>query len=280
MEWIHCFPLEIQKELRQVDLNKAFELRLKPFCPVRVRGENYAFKGVHTMDEQAFYTLLHALSNHTFKTQTESKNSAFLPLKGGHRLGICGGYVGGEQVAVWSMCLRFAREIKSAGAQVMPQIFEHNTLCGTLIMGAPLSGKTTLLRDLIRRLSNAGVQVAVADERGEISGQSRGEKGLDVGENTDVLTGLKKDKALLYLVRSMAPQVIATDEVGGQREINALLRCAALGVPLIFSTHGTNKTHLRQRGFMPFIKNESVQKIVLLNDRQQSTVINAKDFVT
>lgn len=89
------------------------------------------------------------------------------------------------------------------------------------------AGKTTLLRDIVRNISSGneffnGLTVGLVDERGEISAMYKGIPQNDIGFRTDVLSNIPKSIGMRMLIRSMAPQVIAADEIGGNDDILAI----------------------------------------------------------
>ena len=103
-----------------------------------------------------------------------------------------------------------------------------------LIIGAPGSGKTTLLRDLTRQMADTmSVQAALIDERGELAACVDGVPQLDVGASTDVLDGLPKAEAVPWLIRSMAPSVIAMDELSGAEDAACVMDAWACGASVL-----------------------------------------------
>ena len=101
-------------------------------------------------------------------------------------------------------------------------------------------GKTTLLRDLARQFSSGhdAVQTAIIDERSELAACVNGIPQLDVGQAVDVLDGLPKTEALPWLIRSMSPQMIITDEIGDQKDAEAIMEAASCGSAICASVHG------------------------------------------
>ena len=202
-----------------------------------------------------------ALSGYALAAHREEMNRGFLPLPGGHRLGVCGG-MGPEGLnEITSLCVRLAHEVKGAGADVYPRIKGRSVL----IAGPPGAGKTTLLRDLIRLYSLDGFQVAVADERGEIAACRDGMPQLDVGPMTDVVSGMDKAKALPLLIRAMAPQVVAADEIGGEEDAAALLDARRCGVIALAPVHGRNGADVRRRGVDSLLRAGAFEKLVCLD---------------
>ena len=163
----------------------------------------------------------------------------YIPLPGGHRAGVCGTVVEEDgsparMSAITSVCIRIARRVPGASGPIREHLVGENGLARrVLLLGAPGTGKTTLLRDAALWLSDErGLHVAAADERGELFPPENAP-----GRRMDVLRGAGKPEAVTMLVRAMAPQVIVTDEIGGERDVRALLEAARCGVGLLASAH-------------------------------------------
>ena len=140
------------------------------------------------------------------------------------------------------MNIRIAHEVRGAADPILPWVYEEKRPLDTLILSPPGCGKTTLLRDLIRRVSDGnrfapGKTVGVVDERSEIAGTFRGRAQNDVGMRTDVLDGCSKAEGLLLLLRSMSPDVIAVDELGGEEEIRCVRQALRCGCAVFATMH-------------------------------------------
>ena len=115
-----------------------------------------------------------------------------------------------------SMNVRVSHEVVGCADSVLPYITRNREVCHTLIISPPRCGKTTLIRDLIRQISDGngyvkGCTVGVVDERSELGGCYLGIAQNDMGMRTDILDGCPKAEGMILLIRSMAPRVLAVD---------------------------------------------------------------------
>ncbi|MDD6214034.1 MAG: stage III sporulation protein AA [Firmicutes bacterium] len=175
--------------------------------------------------------------------EEEIKNG-YVTIPGGHRVGICGGAVteNGKICcirSVQSLNYRFAREVIGSADCVMDKILDGGRVKNTIIVSPPMCGKTTMLRDIARQLSLMGKKVSVVDERDEIAALSGGVPSFDLGANCDVLSGVGKAEGMLMMLRSMSPEVIITDEMGGSEDFAAVREIKKRGVAVITTLHGT-----------------------------------------
>ena len=181
----------------------------------------------------------------------------FCTLRGGHRVGVAGTVAaeGGKILSLreaGSLNFRIARQIFGAAGTLPQQLYSRDPLPSVLLAGPPASGKTTILRDLIRRLS-AGecgrpLQIAAVDERGGLGGgRGLGEACLDLGPCTDLLSGYPKGLGMAIALRSLSPSVIACDELGGTEEAAVVLESVNAGVPLLATAHGDSLAGLQKR---------------------------------
>jgi stage III sporulation protein AA len=213
-------------------------------CPVRpVTGEDLS-------------TVLEIASQCSIHTVLERFKSGFITVAGGHRIGICGSGVvkdGGilnlRQLS--SVAVRIAKEARGSASEVLLHLYDGGSLQNTLIISPPGRGKTTLLRDLIRCISDGeGVpplRVGVSDERGELAAMENGMPRMEIGARTDVMDGCPMQTGLLMLLRGMNPQVLAMDEITAPEDLEALETAAGCGVRLLATAHGENQRELRQR---------------------------------
>lgn len=238
-----CFPERIRSELDMLLRGELREIRLRVKRPtVFVTATRTASLPWEPTADQ-LTALVEALSEHSLYARADETGQGYITLRGGHRMGLCGRIIRRDGQAVLadigSACIRIAGEWPGASAPLMP--FLHSCGGSLLIIGAPGSGKTTLLRDIARQVSTGTdcLQVALVDERSELAACVNGIPQLDVGANTDVLDGLGKADAIRWLIRTMSPQMIITDELGNESETQAILEALTCGVMVCASAHGS-----------------------------------------
>ena len=246
----------------RVDWDQAREVRLHAGGPVLVLGDESVWRGDRPLTAEDVAQAAQALSGYGLAARQKELAKGFLPLPGGHRMGVCGVMGEGGMIELTSLCVRLAHAVRGVGNAVFPRIRGKNAV----IIGPPGAGKTTLLRDLARLYSESGLPVSVADERGEIAACRDGRAQLDVGPMTDVISLLDKQKALSMLVRAMAPRVIATDEIGGEEDARAVLEALHCGVTVLATAHGSGVQDVQARaGMGPLFKKGGFQLAVVLS---------------
>ena len=246
----------------------AYEIRLRAARPVVIVtrvGSLFVYKSGRTgsvyspgalaatpAELQASFSRMCGYSVHS---NSAAAASGFISLAHGHRAGVCGTAVMAESGTVKSfrdissVNLRIAHEVPGSSDEIYPSLFSQG-IVSAIIAGPPLSGKTTLLRDLARRLSGVSggryYRVAIVDERGEIAASSGGCPQCDVGFS-DVLTGYPKDVGILTALRTLSPQIIICDEIGNLSETKRILEGMNSGVNFLVSVHVGKDEDLRSR---------------------------------
>lgn len=245
------------------------EIRLRakmPLC-ILARGRNLMLRedGNEARDPSAAYIVgreeceefLNRISQYSVYALEEEMRRGFLTIRGGYRVGICGkAVVEGGRLRTISPCtffnLRIAREVVGAANHIMRFILSEGRVLSTLLMSPPGMGKTTMLRDAVRQLAQAGggsggCKVAVVDERSEIAGARRGIMQNDLGMFCDVLDGCPKAEGMMLVLRAMSPEVVATDEIGRTEDIEAIREAMLCGVKVIATMHAGGFEEARRR---------------------------------
>lgn len=222
--------------------------------------------------------LIQLISNSSFYAIEEELRNGFVTLPGGHRVGLTGKVLLDDgkirTLKYISGCnIRVSREISDAAAGLLPYLLDYGRgFLHTLIISPPCCGKTTMLRDIIRRLSNGvpelglkGLPLGVVDERSEIAGCYKGVPQLDVGMRTDVLDGCPKASGMMMLLRSMNPRVIAVDEIGRDEDVCALEDVLNAGVKVLATAHGKDLAELLERPALGrIIRLKIIERFVIL----------------
>ncbi|GEN32832.1 stage III sporulation protein AA [Aneurinibacillus danicus] len=278
------------KFLPSEELEQIEELRLRIERPIEYVGGGISrfvkergggterSEGALMFTKEEGAQLLSRLSHHSLYMMEEEMRRGYITIQGGHRVGISGKVVledGRVKLIrdVASFNIRVAREQKGAADKVLPLLTERGQLLSTLIISPPQCGKTTLLRDLARQISEgtkevAARKVSIVDERSEIAGCVGGIPQKDVGPRTDVLDACPKAEGMMMMIRSMSPDVLITDEIGRSEDGYALEEATHAGIAVIASVHGRDLKDIMRRPTLSRILQAGVfQRYLVLSRR-------------
>ena len=303
---VRILPEKLQQVFREIqpDMELLCEIRLragKPLllqyggkerCVIRKRPEELwqiqaMWKGkpeaewaVYCVSEREVRDTLEAAGRYSLYAYEEELRQGFLTLRGGHRIGVAGRVIM-ESGQVRSMKqisflnIRICHQVKGCGDPVMPYLYNAwGQVYHTLIISPPGCGKTTLLRDLIRQISDGnwgkypGYTVGVVDERSELAGACDRGTANDVGIRTDVLDCCPKIEGMMLLVRSMSPEVVAVDEIGRPEEIGAIETVIHSGCRFLATVHGNSLEDIAEKPLLKRLVQERVfQRYLVLRKR-------------
>ena len=243
----------------------------------------------HVITQNEILNILQSLCNNSIYSYQSQICDGYITLQGGHRVGITGNIAmkDGKIINInyiSSLNFRIAREIIGASDEILKEVVNRSSLQdssfnkdkktsnleinNTLIVSKPGCGKTTVLRDLVRNISNMGLTVSLIDERGEIASMYKGIPQNDVGLRTDVMDNVTKSLGMKIAVRTMAPQVIVADEIGTKEDLEAINYGICSGVKGIFTAHGGDITELRQNDALNKLYEEKLfKRIIFLENR-------------
>ncbi len=292
------FPKEVRNLLEKAELKQEYlqEIRLRINGPLLVvyRGEEYflgAKGGLCKDPGQAFHVCrrclqetLEYLSGYSLYAYEEEVRQGYLTLQGGHRVGLAGKTIlDGEKITsirfISFINIRFSHQVKGCASVILPYIAQGSTVRHTLLISPPRCGKTTILRDLIRQISDGdekrpGHCVGVVDERSEIGGCHQGVPQNDVGIRTDVLDGCPKAEGMMMLIRSMSPEVIAVDEIGSYEDIHAIESVIHCGCRLLATVHGSSIDDIKRKPLLNrLVKEKIFERYILLEGRPRAGTV-------
>lgn len=253
-------------------IEKITELRLRNKRKLIINYGTYDVVTDYIVDTKDILDILLKVSERSLYSIQNEINNGFVTIKGGHRIGICGEVVmQNDKIKniknINSMNIRIAKEVKGCGENVYPYILEDGKFTNTLIVSPPGCGKTTLLRDLVRIFSLKN-NIGVVDERGEIASVYHGEASLDVGDRTDILSNCTKSQGMKMLTRTMGVDIIATDEIGTEKDIEAIKEAEISGVNLMLTMHGNSISDIANNKEMAALLNRGAFKNVIILSKE------------
>lgn len=250
---IHNAILEILMNEKNLKIEENIEeIRIRINRPIILKLRNQDICINYIVTEKDIMQTLEKLCENSLYAYKKQIAEGYITVKGGHRVGITGtGVVEEEKIInlkyISSLNFRIAREVKGCSKNILKEIINQkdNTIYNTIIVAPPGKGKTTILRDIVRNISNGiqelsftGKNCGLIDERGEIAACYRGIPQKDVGIRTDIIENVSKEKGIMMLIRSMAPEVIACDEIGSSQDVQAIEKAVISGVKGVFTMHG------------------------------------------
>ena len=302
-EVLKYMPKEIKamiEKMQPILLETMEEVRLRQNKPIILYGGGREYiiniKGQLVFDPKNAYfctlddikNAVSLITNFSLYSFEDDIRNGFVTIEGGHRVGICGKAVleNGKIRTFRDISFinyRVARQVLGAADKVLQYILkEDNGVYNTLIISPPQCGKTTILRDIVRQISGGiltmgfkGKKVGLIDERNEIAACSLGLPKNDVGIRTDVLDGCPKAEGIQIMIRSMSPDIIATDEIGRNEDAGAVLDAINAGVKIITTIHGSNIEDFLRKPALEKLHENLFERYIIMSRRQGVGTIDA-----
>ena len=260
-------------------LDELQEIRIRCERPIMLKLRKCEIVIEYNVKQNEILATLERLCNNSIYAYKNQICEGFITVKGGHRVGVSGtAVVENEKIInvkyITSLNFRIAREVLGCSLKILDKIIDvkNNSVNNTLIVSPPGKGKTTMLRDVIRNISNGvpdlgfrGKTCGVVDERGELASMYHGVPQNDIGLRTDVIENVSKAKGMKMLIRSMAPEVIACDEIGSKEDVEAIKEATISGVKGIFTMHGSSLEEIKlNKDINELIENKQLERIIFL----------------
>lgn len=248
----HLLAADYRTAIDHFNPNVIEEIRLRmgrpPYILMEGREELLDKRKVQDRD---LYRLLEVATGASIHTAAPMLAEGFLTYRG-LRIGVCGTAIVRDGVfsgfrTYSSAAIRIPTEHPGICDTVARRLMEGG-FQSTLILSPPGGGKTTALREIIRKLSQTGYRVGVADDRNELALMNEGYAQFDLGEHCDVITGTEKSRAAMMLLRGMNPQIIAMDEISSKKDMLAVEQLFGCGVSILASVHAAVPADLKSRG--------------------------------
>jgi len=279
-----CLPKQIIDALDKVPYNSLCELRIRANNPlvVNILGENY-FLGKEKLSKSSsdsleitqgeLQSILHRISNNSMYTINDQLIDGYVTIPGGIRVGICGEVVTVDGTIktvknISSLNFRFPHLFKNCSLNIYPYIFKNGNLKSTLIISPPGAGKTTYLRDLIYQLTTREslLNILIVDERQEISTIFDGNE-IKKLKNVDVCSNSTKTFGFTNGIRSMKPDVIVTDEINIEKDLDIIENALTSGVKVVATMHASSIDDLKNKSNFRSLLNKGLfERYVVLSN--------------
>ncbi len=277
-EVLEVLPKQISDLVRTSSMLKDLEeIRIRVYRPLEltIKGKPM-FLSYQCSEGDATY-ILNKLSQFSIYMMEEELKRGFITIKGGHRVGLAGKVITENGVVkiirdVTSFNVRIAREKIDSAHFLIPYLYNQEWK-NTMIIGAPQTGKTTILRD-IARIASGGIKeknmmackVGIVDERSEIAGCVKGVPQFTFGPRIDVLDACPKADGMMMMIRSMSPNVLIADEIGRKEDSEAIIEATHGGVQVMVTAHGYSLQDIQNRPTMrELFMNQIFERFIILS---------------
>lgn len=286
---LKCLPQELVNQILSHNIKKIEEIRIRSGKPVLMYMGNIEVVLKYITTNSDITGIVQNVCNNSVYAYQNQITNGFITIPGGNRVGITGNVViNNGQVSnisyIYSLNFRISHQVENASSEVLRYILDtkNNTVYNSLIVSPPGCGKTTIIRDISKKISNGipeinfkGINVCIIDERGEIAALNKGVPYNDVGIRTDIFDNIPKYIGIRMAIRSMSPKVIVADEIGNENDVNIINYTVCSGVACIFTAHGLNMEDLiKNKEISQIINLKLFKRIIFLDENSKGKVKN------
>lgn len=279
---LRCLPQELVKLITKHNLDKIEEIRIRCGKKVTLNMGNIEIVLKYVVNEIELVRIMQNMCNNSIYAYQNQISNGYITLPGGNRVGISGNVVCNDGKVsnmshIYSLNIRIAHQIEGASDEIIGYILDtkNNIIFNTLIVSPPGCGKTTVIRDIAKKISSGipeinfrGIDICIVDERGEIAALGKGISYNDVGDRSDVLDNIPKTIGIRMAVRSLAPKVIIADEIGNMDDAEIVNYAVCSGVRCLFTAHGSTMDDLlKNRELNKLINMKLFNKIIFLDEQ-------------
>ena len=291
-----CLPMGLSKMILEHNIEKLEEIRIRVGRPVILKLGVMEIILKYVVTNAEIVGIVQSMCSNSVYAYQNQICCGFITLPGGNRAGISGNVVVKDGKVsnisyIYSINIRISHQIKGASDEVIRYILDtkNNSVYNSLIVSPPGVGKTTIIRDIARRVSDGiseinfkGIDTVIVDERGEIAALNRGVSYNDVGARTDILDNIPKSIGIRMAVRTMAPKVIIADEIGNKDDVEIINYAICSGVSCIFTAHGESMEDLARKDEMKKILDRQLFNRIIFLDKSKKgkvkNVVKIRDF--
>lgn len=303
---VNILPERIRKWMTQIELNyeilQEIRIRINQELTLEYDGQELTLREVGKIDrnkkntqpiripflkveEKDIKEMIAYISQYSLYAYEQEVQQGYITIEGGHRVGFVGKAIIEQGKIknikyISSINIRVSHEKLDCSSRILPYLLDEQLgeWHHTLIISPPRCGKTTILRDIIRNISEGGARyceekymsgrtVGVVDERSELAGCYHGIAQNQLGRRTDVLDACPKSLGMMLLVRSMSPQVIAVDEIGTKEDVQAVEYVMYCGCKIIASVHGRTLEEIKKKPvFQELLEKNIFERYVVLTN--------------
>lgn len=268
--------------------NDTTEIRLRINSPILIKKlKSIFFLGDYKISKKDIDDTVSNLTKNSIHAFEKEIRSGYITIEGGHRVGIGGDCIyEGEDLKgfknITSLNIRIAREYPGCSENYVKYFISPvKNIYSTLLIGPPLSGKTTFIRDLCAKLSDGlsdpyfeGCDITLIDERGEISAVYNGIPQMYVGRRTDVLSYCMKKEGFYMSIRALSPKVIISDELGSKDDFEIVQYALKSGVKIIATAHGFGLEDVKKNIYMKtIIENNFFDRAIILKSSKNPGIV-------